>query len=106
MPVHPVTIGPGQAEQVKSANPRARALFKRGGGEHHFISFIISTSAEQCLRPVDLLGGVYLPGDRVESQAMTGVGAPAGKVQPDAHRSPWRGFRPRRRDGWLAVADR
>ena len=23
---------------------------------------------------------------------MTGVGAPAGKVQPDAHRSPWRGF--------------
>ncbi len=21
---------------------------------------------------------------------MTGVGAPAGKVQPDAHRSPWR----------------
>src|SRR5438477_9131133 len=34
--------------------------------------------------------GVYLPGVRVESQAMTGVGAPAGKVQPDAHRSPWR----------------
>ena len=27
---------------------------------------------------------VYLPGDHVESQAMTGVGAPAGKVQPDA----------------------
>lgn len=27
-------------------------------------------------------GGVYLPGDRVESQAMTGVGAPTGKVQP------------------------
>ena len=25
---------------------------------------------------------------------MTGVGAPAGKVQPDAHRSPWRRLRP------------
>ena len=37
--------------------------------------------AEQCLRPVDRLGRVYLPGDRVESQAMTGVGAPAGKVR-------------------------
>jgi hypothetical protein len=46
--------------------------------------------------------GVYLPGDHVESQAMTGVGAPAGKVQPDAHGSPWRGFRPR---GPLPVAD-
>jgi hypothetical protein len=32
---------------------------------------------------------VYFPGDRVKSQAMTGVGAPAGKVRPDAHRSPW-----------------
>jgi hypothetical protein len=43
---------------------------------------------EQCLKPMDRPGGVYLPGDRVESQAMTGVGAPAGKVQPDAHRRP------------------
>jgi 2-methylisocitrate lyase-like PEP mutase family enzyme len=49
--------------------------------------------------------GVYLPGDRVESQAMTGVGAPAGKVTPDAHRSPWRGLRPRGRQRQLAVAD-
>jgi len=37
---------------------------------------------------------------------MTGVGAPVGKVQPDAHRSPWRGLRPRERDGSLRVADR
>src|SRR5262249_6925640 len=37
---------------------------------------------EQCLRPVDRLGRGVLPGDRVESQAMTGVCAPAGKVQP------------------------
>jgi hypothetical protein len=48
---------------------------------------------------------VYLPGDRVESQAMTGVGAPAGKVLPDAHRNPWRRFWPRGRHGRLAVAD-
>jgi hypothetical protein len=27
--------------------------------------------------------GMYLPGDRVESQATTGVGAPAGKVRGD-----------------------
>jgi len=33
----------------------------------------------QCLRPVDRPGWVYLPGDRVKSQVMTGVGAPAGK---------------------------
>jgi hypothetical protein len=32
---------------------------------------------EQCLRPLDRPGGVYLPGDRVESRTMTGVGAPA-----------------------------
>ena len=32
---------------------------------------------------------------------MTGVGAPAGKVQPDAHRSPWRRLRPRGREGRL-----
>jgi hypothetical protein len=62
-------------------------------------------SLEQCLRPVDRPGWVYLPGDRLESQAMTGVGAPAGKVQPDAHRSPWRRLRPRGREGQL-VADR
>jgi hypothetical protein len=61
---------------------------------------------EQCLRPVDGRDGVYLPGDRVESQAMTGVGAPAGKVQPDAHGSPWRRLRPRGRQGRFAVADR
>lgn len=33
--------------------------------------------------------GMYLSGDRGESQAMTGVSAPAGKVKPDTHRSPW-----------------
>jgi len=50
--------------------------------------------------------GVYFPGDRVEPQAMTGVGAPAGKVQPDAHRSPWRRFWPRRRkDGSPSLID-
>ena len=42
-------------------------------------------------------------GVRIEE---TGVGAPAGKVQPDAHRSPWRGLRPRGREGRLIVADR
>ena len=52
-----------------------------------------------------MAGRVYLPGDHLESQAMTGVGAPAGKVQPDAHRSPWRRLRPRGREGQL-VADR
>jgi hypothetical protein len=55
---------------------------------------LLRCRAEQCLRPVDRPGWVYLPGDHLESQAMTGVGAPAGKVQPDAHRSPWRRFRP------------
>jgi hypothetical protein len=49
------------------------------------------TYGEQCLRPMDRPGRVYLPGDQVESQAMTGVGAPAEKAQPDAHRSPWHG---------------
>src|SRR5207248_3189746 len=58
---------------------------------------LVRAPQEQCLRPVDGRDGVYLPGDRVESQAMTGVGAPAGKVQPDAHRSPWRRLWPRGR---------
>ena len=33
---------------------------------------------------------------------MTRVAAPAGKVQPDAHRSPWRRFRPGGQQGQLA----
>ena len=55
---------------------------------------VLVTLSEQCLRPVDRPGWVYLPGDHLESQAMTGVGAPAGKVQPDAHRSRWRRLGP------------
>ena len=54
----------------------------------------IGAVREQCLRPVDRPGWVYLPGDHLESQAMTGVGAPTGKVQPDAHCSSWRQFWP------------
>jgi hypothetical protein len=50
--------------------------------------------------------GCTFPVSELRSQAMTGVGAPAGKVQPDAHRSPWRGPRPRGRQGRLAVAHR
>src|SRR6266550_3755436 len=38
--------------------------------------------------------GCTFPVSESRSQAMTGVDAPAGKVQPDAHRSPWRGSRP------------
>jgi len=38
--------------------------------------------------------GCTFPVSESRSQAMTGVGAPAGKVPPDAHRSPWRRFRP------------
>ena len=34
---------------------------------------------------------------------MTGVGAPTGRVQPDAHRSPWRRLRPRGREGRVAA---
>ena len=33
-------------------------------------------------------GGVYLPGDRAEVSGRTGGATPAGKEQPDAHRSP------------------
>ena len=37
---------------------------------------------------------------------MTGVGAPAGKVQPDAYGSPWRRLRPRRaKDGSSSLID-
>ena len=32
--------------------------------------------------------GVYLPGDLVEVSSKIRAGAPVGKVQPDAHRSP------------------
>ena len=50
--------------------------------------------------------GCTFPVTESRSQAMTGVDAPAGKVQPDAHRSPWRWLRPRGREGRFAVADR
>jgi hypothetical protein len=70
------------------------------------LRFYLGVRVEQCLRPVDRPGRVYLPGDQVESQAMTGVGASAGKVTPDAHRSPWRRLWPRGWEGRLAVADR
>jgi len=43
--------------------------------------------------------GCTFPVSESRSQAMTGVGAPAGKVQPDAHRSPWRRLRPRGQEG-------
>jgi hypothetical protein len=32
---------------------------------------------------------MYLPGDRVEVSSKIGAGTPVGKVQPDAHRSPY-----------------
>ena len=61
----------------------------------------LPVTAEQCLRPVDGRGeGCTFPVTESSLKQMTGVGAPAGKVQPDAHRSAWRGLRPRgRRQG-------
>lgn len=43
--------------------------------------------------------GCTFPVSESRSQAMTGVDAPAGKVQPDAHRSPWRPLRPQGQEG-------
>ena len=62
------------------------------------------TYGEQRLRLMDRPGRVYLPGDQVESQAMTGIGAPAEKAQPDAHRSPWQGS-PREGDGQVGEGE-
>jgi hypothetical protein len=48
----------------------------------------LSSKYEQCLESVDRPGGAYLPGDRLKVPSKADAPTSAGKVRPDAHRSP------------------